>query len=381
MKIADVKVFPVGQFVYVKIITDDGLYGIGEASLSGRSLAVVEALGHIKPLLVGKDATRIEHIWQDIFRGTFWRGGPVLQSALAGVDIALWDLQGKALGVPVYRLLGGATRDKVLVYRHVGGQTPEQLVENSRALLEEGWKVLRISPADGVGEQGSRRVEGGFNPTHAVLRCIEHFKALRNAIGIEQEIILEVHTRLNPTRAIELCNAIEEYRPFFVEDPIRSENPASFATLRAHTNVAIGTGEQLTTKWAFRELIEQELIDYLRVDICHSGGITEGKKIAVMGEVHYQELALHYTASPVSTAAMLHLNMSVPNCAVQEYAPTTGWLNEVIPNNLKTQDGYLLRCDEPGLGIDLNEEAAAAHPYTPHEPPHLRRPDGSVQDW
>ena len=373
MKIVDVKVFPVRQFVYVKIITDDGLYGIGEASLSGRSLAVVEALGHIKPLLVGEDATRIEHIWQDIFRGTFWRGGPVLQSALAGIDIALWDLQGKALGVPVYRLLGGATRDKVLVYRHVGGQTPEQLVENSQALLEEGWKVLRISPANGV--------EGGFNPTHAVLRCIEHFKALRNAIGMETEIILEVHTRLNPIRAIELCNAIEEYRPFFVEDPIRSENPDSFATLRTHTNVAIGTGEQLTTKWAFRELIERELIDYLRVDICHSGGITEGKKIAVMGEVHYQELALHYTASPVSTAAMLHLNMSVPNCAVQEYALTGGWLSEVIPNTLETQDGYLLRCDEPGLGIDLNEEAAAAHPCTPHEPPHLRRPDGSVQDW
>ena len=373
MKIVDVKVFPVGQFVYVKIITEDGLYGIGEASLSGRSLAVVEALGHIKPLLVGEDATRIEHIWQDIFRGTFWRGGPVLQSALAGIDIALWDLQGKALGVPVYRLLGGATRDKVLVYRHVGGGTPEQLVENSQALLEEGWKVLRISPANGV--------EGGFNLTHAVLRCIEHLKALRNAIGIEPEVILEVHTRLNPTRAIELCNAIEKYRPFFVEDPIRSENPDSFATLRAHTNVAIGTGEQLTTKWAFRELIERELIDYLRVDICHSGGITEGKKIAVMGEVHYQELALHYTASPVSTAAMLHLNMSVPNCAVQEYAPTGGWMNEVIPNNLKTQDGYLLSCDEPGLGIDLNEEAAAAHPHTPGEPPHLRRPDGSVQDW
>ena len=150
MKIADVKVFPVRQFVYVKIITDDGLYGIGEASLSGRSLAVVEALGHIKPLLVGEDATRIEHIWQDIFRGTFWRGGPVLQSALAGIDIALWDLQGKALGVPVYRLLGGATRDKVLVYRHVGGQTPEQLVENSQALHEEGRKRLRISPANGV---------------------------------------------------------------------------------------------------------------------------------------------------------------------------------------------------------------------------------------
>ena len=167
----------------------------------------------------------------------------------------------------------------------------------------------------------------------------------------------------------------------FVEDPIRSENPASFATLRAHTNVPIGTGEQLPTKWLFRELIEQELIDYLRVDICHSGGITEGKKIAVMGEVHYQELACHYTGSPVSTAAMLHLNMSVPNCAVQEYGVHTDWMNEVIPNDMRTEEGYLFATDAPGLGIDLNEEAAAKYPHSSKDPTHLRREDGSVQDW
>ena len=374
MKITDLKVFPVGQFIYVKIVTDEGIYGIGEASLSGRSLAVVGALEHhIKPLLIGQDATRIEHIWQDIFRGTFWRGGPVLQSALAGVDIALWDLAGKALGVPTYRLLGGATRDKVLVYRHTGGSTPEQLIETAQRQLEEGWKVLRISPID--------TIEGGFNQKLAVMRGIEHFSALRKAIGDEAEVIFEVHTRLTPTRAIELCNGIEEYHPFFVEDPIRSENPASFATLREHTNVPIGTGEQLPTKWMFRELIEGELIDYIRVDICHTGGITEGKKIATMAEVHYQELACHYTSSPVSSAAMLHLNMSIPNCAVQEYAPSSGWMDEVIQHDLQTEDGYLLPTDAPGLGIDLNEEAAAAYPPTPGEPPHLRREDGSVQDW
>lgn len=373
MNISDVRVFPVGSFVYVKIITDEGLYGIGEASLSGRSLTVVNALEHLKPLLVGQDATRIEHIWQDIFRGTFWRGGPVLQSALAGIDIALWDLAGKALDVPTYRLLGGATRDKVLVYRHVGGSTPEELIENSQRLLEEGWKVLRISPLDGI--------ENGFDPKRAILRGVEHFSALRRAIGEAVEIIFEVHTRLTPIRAIELCNALVDYRPFFVEDPIRSENPASFATLRTHTNVPLGTGEQLTTKWAFRELIEQELIDYLRVDICHSGGITEGKKIAALGEVHYEELACHYTSSPVSTAAMLHLNLSVPNCAVQEYAPPAPWMNEVIQHDLSTEAGYLVRSDAPGLGVDLNEEAAAAYPHAPGEPPHWRREDGSVQDW
>ena len=375
MKITDIKVFPVNTFVFVKILTDDGLYGIGEASLYGRALAVVETLGHIKPLLIGQDATRIEHIWQDIFRGTFWRGGPVLQSALAGIDIALWDLQGKALGVPVYRLLGGATRDKVLVYRHVFGRAAEQLVDVSKAMLEEGWRVLRISP--------TTVVEQNFDQTEAVQISIDHFKALRNAVGILPEIILEVHTRLTPARAIELCNAVEEFRPFFVEDPIRSENPASFEVLRSHTNMPIATGEQLSSKWAFRELIEKDLIDYLRIDICHSGGITEGRKIAAMGEVHYQELALHATGGPVGTSAMFHLNMSVPNFAVQEYGPAPDWLNEVIPNSLETQDGYLFQRepDLPGLGIDLDEKAAAAHPYSAIEPPHLRRRDGSVQDW
>ena len=373
MKITAVKVFAVRDFVYVKIITDQGLHGLGEASLSGRSLAVVQAFEHLRPLLIGQDATRIEHLWQDIFRGTFWRGGPVLQSALAGIDIALWDLAGKALGVPTYRLLGGASRDRVLVYRHVGGATPEALVENAQRLLAEGWKVLRICPGDNVGD--------GFNISRAIRCGVEHFSALRQAVGEEVEMIFEVHTRLTPIRAIELCNAIAPLRPYFVEDPIRSENTGSFATLRAHTDVALGTGEQLHTKWAFRELIEQELIDYLRVDLCHTGGITEAKKIAAMGEVHYQEMACHYTSSPVSTAAMLHLNLAVPNCAVQEYAPSGGFLNEVIQHGMKTEAGYLLCPEALGLGIEIDEEAATAYPHQPGEPPHWRREDGSVQDW
>jgi galactonate dehydratase len=373
MKIKDISIFPVGQFVYVKIISDEGIYGLGEASLSGRNLAVVEAVKHIKPFLIGEDATRIEYLWQEIFRGTFWRGGPALQSALAGIDIALWDLNGKALGVPVYRLLGGAARDRVLVYRHSGGKTPGQLVETSQGLLENGWRVLRISPIDFL--------EYGFNPKLAIRNGMAHFSALRKAIGDEVEIIFEAHTRLTPIRAIELCNAIEEFHPFFVEDPIRSENPGSFATLRAHTHVPLTTGEQLTNKWAYPELIEQELIDYLQVDICHTGAITEGKKLATMAEVHYQELAMHYTASPVSTAAMLHLNMSMPNCAVQEHNPPRGYIEDVIQYDWRVEDGYLIPSDFPGLGIDIDEQAAAAYGHKPEEPPHWRREDVSVQDW
>lgn len=376
MKIKDVRIFPVAQFVYVKIVVEDGLYGLGEASLSGRTLAVVEALNTIKPLLIGQDATRIEFIWQDIFRGTFWRGGPVLQSALAGIDIALWDLAGKALGVPTYRLLGGAARDRVLVYRHVRCNDIPSMIEHGRALLDEGYKVLRMSPLDAFAENNC------FDAVRGLRGAVDFMAALREAVGPDIQIIFEAHTRLNPPQAIELCNAIEPYRPFYVEDPIRSENPASFAHLRAHTNVALGTGEQLHDKWTFRELIERELVDYLRLDICHTGGISEGKKIAAMGEVHYQELACHYTASPVSTAAMLHLNLSVPNCAVQEFAPTGGFLADVIQVQWQLEDGYLSKPEAPGLGVDIDEEAAAAHPPSfPDEPPHWRRPDGSVNDW
>jgi L-alanine-DL-glutamate epimerase-like enolase superfamily enzyme len=376
MKIKEIRIFPVAQFVYVKIITDEGLYGLGEASLSGRTLAVVEALNTIKPLLIGQDATRIEFIWQDIFRGTFWRGGPVLQSALAGIDIALWDLAGKALGVPTYRLLGGAARDKVLVYRHVRCNDIPTMIEHGHALLDEGYKVLRISPLDAFAKDNC------FDAVRGLRGSVDFMAALREAVGPDIQIIFEAHTRLNPPQAIELCNGLEAYRPFYVEDPIRSENPASFAHLRAHTNVALGTGEQLHDKWTFRELIERELVDYLRIDICHTGGISEGKKIAAMGEVHYQELACHYTASPVSTAAMLHLNLSVPNCAVQEFAPTGGLLADIIQVQWKLEDGYLAKPEAPGLGVDIDEEAAAAHPPSfPDEPPHWRRPDGSVNDW
>jgi galactonate dehydratase len=205
--------------------------------------------------------------------------------------------------------------------------------------------------------------------------------ALREAAGPELEIIFEVHTRLSPARAIELCQQLEVHRPFFVEDPIRSENPGAFRALREHTSVPIGTGEQLHDKWAYRELIEGELIDYLRVDICHTGGITEGKKLAHMAEVHYQELATHYTASPVSSAAMLHMNLSIANCAVQEFAPPPDSMGGVIEHDLRVEDGYLLASDKPGLGIDLDVEAARAAGSTDHEPPHLRREDGAVQDW
>ena len=373
MKIRAIEPIVVGHYVLVEVTTEDGLVGLGEATVDGREMASVEAVRHIGEYLTGHDATRIEHIWQDVFRGQFWRGGPVLLSALSGIDIALWDLNAQALGVPIWRLLGGRARERVLAYRHVYANTPELLAERCQATVAEGYKVVRISPTDPFGEP--------FEPGPAIRQAVRFFEAVRRAIGEEIEVVLEMHTRLSPHRAIELCNAVKDCRPLFVEDPIRSENPASFALLRQHTSVPLGTGEQLGPKWHFRELIERDLIDYVRVDLCHSGGLTEGKKIAAMSETHYQELAPHNALSPVCTMASLHLDVAIPNFAVQEYTPARAMWEETLEGLPACADGYLAVPEGPGLGLRLNREAAARYPYTPRELPHWRRADGSVQDW
>jgi L-alanine-DL-glutamate epimerase-like enolase superfamily enzyme len=362
-------------FAYVLIETEEGITGLGEASLHSRNSAVVAAINDgIGPYLIGRDATRIEDLWQDIFRGTFWRGGPVLQSALAGIDVALWDLNGKALGVPVYRLLGGRTRDKVMIYHHVGGRTPEEVRDRSIEQVErDGLKCLRYCPDSPATEP--------YEPTAFIRRGVELMKTAREAVGPEGELIFEAHTRLTPIRAVELCRALEEYRPYFVEDPIRSENPESFRMLRTHTHVPLGTGEQLCHKWQFRPLLEEELIDFVRLDLTHAGGITEGKKIAALAETHYQEMALHYTSSPVATAAMLHLNLSIPNCGVQEHNEHAAWMFDVFPGALRSVDGYLWPPDQPGLGVDIDLQAAAQIPAADGENPRLHRADGSVWDW
>ncbi len=373
MKIRSVEPFVVRHHVFVEVTTEDGLVGLGEATVDARQKASAEAINHLGAYLKGHDATRIEHIWQDVFRGSFWRGGPVLLSALSGIDLALWDLNAQALGVPIWRLLGGKAREKVLAYRHVYAQTPEELAERCVAAVEAGFKVVRISPTDPFGEP--------FEPTPAIRQSVRFFTAVRKAVGEETEVIFEVHTRLSPHRAIEMCNAIKDLRPFFVEDPIRSENPASFALLRQQTSVPLGTGEQLGAKWSFRELIERDLLDYLRIDLCHSGGITEGKKIAAMGEAHYQETALHSALSPVCLQASVHLDAAVPNFGVQEYIPGGQLWGDVLTALPVVRDGYLEIPDAPGLGIALNHAALARYPYEPTELPHWRRADGSVQDW
>lgn len=371
MKITNLTRILYGSKHFVKISTDEGFFGIGESTLNTRIMPVDAVLHDLEQVVIGQDPMRIEHIWQDIFRGTFWRGGPVLLSALSGIDIALWDLKGKILNTPVYNLLGGKCRDKLQVYCHVGGRTPDDLVRNAEKKIEQGYKVLRICPHDAGGDNS-------YEPGAMVRQSVKFMKHLRQSIGDDIEIIMEGHTRFSPARAIELCNAIAEYRPFFVEDPIRADSPEMFKVVREHTNVPLGTGEKFGAKWDYKYVIENDLIDYLRTDLCNCGGITEAKKIAALGESHYMEMIPHGTAGTIGMMATLHLDFAIPNFLVQEYNYSSQ-KPENFDYDMTFEDGYIKLSDRPGLGVVMNEELARAFEHYEH--PHWRRADGTVQDW
>jgi L-alanine-DL-glutamate epimerase-like enolase superfamily enzyme len=377
MKITDITVYLAKEwrtFLFVVIDTDEGIYGLGEAGITGRELAVQGAIEHFKPLLIGQDPFRTEHIWQMLFRGGFFPAQRILTAAIAAIDIALWDIKGKALGVPVYVLLGGLARDKVVTYNHNVGETIEELAESCQRSVEAGWKVIRWGLAHQSGSV--------FEPRPAVRRAIKEFQAVREAVGDDIEICMDVHTRVNLADAVTLCREVEPFRPYFMEDPLRVENAQSYRNLRNRTNVPLAVGEQYSSKWDFRQIIEEELTDYARVDLCVCGGISEAKKIAGWCETHYIDLAVHNPIGPVATSAFLHLCLSIPNFAVQELARRPGTsMPDVVLNQPVWEDGYLLPPEAPGLGIEFDREAIKNYPFDMTELPHLRRTDGSVTNW
>lgn len=377
MKITDVTVYLAKEwrtFLFVVIDTDDGIYGLGEAGITGRELAVAGAIEHFKPLLIGEDPFRIEHIWQKLFRGGFFPAQRILTAAISAIDIALWDIKGKALNVPIYELLGGRVRDKVVTYSHNGGASIEELVESCQQSVEEGWQFVRWGIAHRPGDI--------FEPRKAVDMAIEEFAAVREAVGEDIELCMDVHTRLTLRDAVRLCKGVEPYRPYFMEDPLRSENPDSFKTLRNRTTVPLAAGEQFSSKWEFRQLIEEEWIDFARIDVCVCAGLTEAKKIASWCETHYIDIAVHNPIGPVATSACLHLNLATPNFGVQELPKRPGSsMPDAILNQPEWEDGYLLPPRAPGLGIEIDREAIQNYKFEMTELPHLSYPDGSVANW
>jgi galactonate dehydratase len=288
-------------FMFVVVDTDEGIYGVGEAGITGRELAMAGAIEHFTPLLIGQNPFRTEHIWQTLFRGSFYPAGLILAAAIAAIDIALWDIKGKALGVPVYDLLGGLVRDKVMTYNHLHADSVAGLLARCQESVAEGWKVVRWEP--------TYRPDHVIEPRESIRLSLQQFEAVRTAVGDDLELCYDVHTKLSVPDAIRFCREVEQYRPFFIEDPLRAENPDSYKRLRGQTAVPLAIGEQYASKWDFRQVIEEEWADYARIDVCNVGGLTEAKKIAGWCETHYIDLAVHNPIGPVATSAALHLNL------------------------------------------------------------------------
>lgn len=401
MKITNVKVVvtcPGRNYVLVKIETDEpGLYGWGDATLNGRELAVAAALEqHIAPLLIGRDPDRIEDAWQMLFRGTYWRGGPVLMTALAGIDLALWDIKGKRAGLPVYSLLGGKTREGALAYTHCGGSDFHEVEDSVRAALAKGFKVVRVQVAipGNVGTYGTANVGGGsaredmpyvetWEPAPYLRTIPKMFEHLRVALGDEIELLHDVHERLNPVQAARLARELEPYHLFFLEDPLRPEHKESFRLIRQHTTTPIAMGELFHDRWECVPLITEQLIDFIRCDIGHIGGLTEARKIAALAETFQVATAWHGPGdiAPMVHAANVHLDLAIPNFGVQEMTFFPEVTREVITGGPTFDNGYMVVSDAPGLGTDVNEELATKYEYQRAYLPMVRRLDGSVHDW
>jgi L-alanine-DL-glutamate epimerase-like enolase superfamily enzyme len=378
VKIRDVRSvnFWTGQrnmFVCV-VETDDGITGVGESGLGIYQAGTAGVIEALKQRILGEDATRIEHLWQRMFRGGFFSGGNVLSSAISAIDIALWDINGKALGVPVHRLLGGKCRDRVPCYCHIGGHSVDGVVESAQKAVEEGWKFVRW----GAPQQDQRH-----EPTVVIRESIAGMEAMRDALGDDVEICFDIHARLDPSDAIQLSRGIEHTRPFFIEDPIRSENVQLYRHLRQHIHSPIAAGEHYASKWEMRQLIEEDLIDFARTDLCIIGGISEARKVAHWCETHQIRLATHNPLGPVSAAACMHLSAAITNQGVAEQPRRPGSnLTEFFPVQIDWQDGYLVPSDRPGLGIEFDEKAALASPAHPVGKGHaLWRDDGSYTNW
>jgi galactonate dehydratase len=354
------------RWLFLKIHTDAGIVGLGEPILEGRALTCQMAVKEVEPYLVGKDPRQVVHHWQAIYRHAFYRGGEILTSALSGIDQALWDIKGKALGVPVYELLGGPTRNRVRVYAHA--RTPEQI----RQRLKEGFTAFKTGPAK---RRPSRYVETPAQVQYAA----ERFAELRKLVGDDVDIGCDFHGAISPATAKLLIKALEPYHPMFIEEPINSQNHDVMAEIARGTHLPIATGERVFTKWGFREVLEKKAATILQPDLCHAGGITECRLIAGMAEAYYAAIAPHNPLGPISLAAGVQLAALIPNFLIQEQVSLgEGYLKEPF----KVRDGYLDLPTGPGLGIELDENALADKIGHDWRNPETYDPDdGSVVDW
>jgi len=402
MKIVSAKVIvcsPGRNFVTLKIETEGGVHGLGDATLNGRELAVASYLtDHVIPLLIGRDAQRIEDIWHYLYKGAYWRRGPVTMTAIAAVDTALWDIKGKALGVPVYQLLGGQARDDVMVYGHANGESIDDTVAAAAEYVRMGYKAVRlqcgvpgVANAYGVARgklhyepaQKGKPLET-FWATDKYLNVVPAlFERARRELGPDVHLLHDVHHRLTPIEAARLGKALEPCHLFWMEDAVPAELQDSFRLIRQHTTTPLAVGEVFSSIHDCEQLIREQLIDYIRTTVVHAGGITHLRRIAHLAELYNVRTGSHGATdlSPVCMAAALHFDLSVHNFGIQEYMRHSDETDRVFPHAYKFAAGALHPGEAPGLGVEIDEALAAKYPYDPAYLPTARKLDGTVHSW
>jgi galactonate dehydratase len=386
MKIIDVKSYPTwvgsrNQFI-VKVETDEGLYGWGEGGVSGRELAMAGAVSHFREFLIGRDPMQMGALWQEMYRSQYFEGGRVLSAAISAIDIALYDIAGKALGVPVYKLLGGKHRDFIPCFATTGAPTLEKLIENTKLLIDKGWHVIRT----GIAQRQSTDAAHIFEPRETIGLTASWLTALRQEIGPEPVLGIDYHHRLSVAEAASFCQRMPAGTLDFLEEPIRDESPEAYESLRTMVDIPFAIGEEFASKWQFLPYIERGITNFVRLDICNVGGITESMKVAGMAEAHYIDLMPHNPLGPICTAATVHLAAAVPNFAWLEVrvSPTEnlGFDNtDLFPVQPAFDGSRLVVPDTPGLGVEFNEELAQEQAFKFWEAPHLHRRDGSYTNW
>ena len=402
MKITDAKVMvssPGRNFVTLKVSTDQGIYGLGDATLNGRELAVASYLqDHLIPCLIGRDPFQSEDIWQYFYRGAYWRRGPVTMTAVAAIDMALWDIKGKAFETPVYNLLGGKSRDAVLVYGHANGRSIEETEDEVAKYISLGYRAVRaqtgipgLTSTYGVAKDKMyyEPAEKGLPPENFwstekyLLHIPRLFESLRLKFGDEIYLLHDVHHRLTPIEAARLGKSLEPYHLFWLEDAVTAELQEGFRIVRQHTATPLALGEVFNSIWDTHILITEQLIDYIRMTIVHSGGITHLKKVASLAELYHVRTGCHGATdlSPVSMAAALHFDIAINNFGIQEYMVHTKETDEVFPHAYSFKDGFLYPGDARGFGVDYDEPLAARFPYQRAYLPVNRKEDGTMFDW
>jgi mannonate dehydratase len=402
MRIASVRTIvtsPGRNFVTLKIETDEGVTGVGDATLNGRELAVAAYLDeHVGPVLIGRDPARIEDTWQYLYRGAYWRRGPVTMSAIAAVDTALWDIKGKVAGLPVYQLLGGRSREGVTVYGHANGATTDDVLVQVSRFVESGYRAVRIQ----AGIPGLRAAYGVskdplfYEPASAAVpteeiwstdRYLAHlptvFARVREEFGPHLKLLHDAHHRLTPIEAARLGRGLEPYALTWLEDPVPAELQEGFRLIRQHTTTPLAVGEVFNSIWDCEQLIREQLVDYVRATVVHAGGLTHLRRIFDLAALHHVRSGSHGATdlSPVCMSAALHLDLAIPNFGLQEYMPHTAETDAVFPHGYRYADGYLHPSEEPGLGVDIDDVEAARYPYRAASLPVARLEDGTMHNW